>query len=208
MRARVHCDDLLGEFVVHGRLPGFGDDEQGFVIFTEEPVPFSPGQVEIGELREPLAVAHRHFHKAQRIGDEVIRSEGGKRRDQFGGGATNGLMNLLGIEPSFEIFGLLGQDERRKVPGKEPHHVQQFLFLQSASRLLEQPAGHHVGGKTVGHFLHLAGRVRSSLRGLDQHEELIPVSQLFADLARSSPLRVAFAEQVSQVGAGAQVVDV
>ncbi len=36
--------------------------------------PDSPVQVEIGELREPAAVARLHFHQAQRIGNEVIRS--------------------------------------------------------------------------------------------------------------------------------------
>ena len=57
--------DLLGELVVHGRLARLGNDEQRLVVFAEESVPISPGQVETGELREPLAVVRRHFHEAQ-----------------------------------------------------------------------------------------------------------------------------------------------
>ena len=67
--------DLLGELVIHGRLARFGDDEQGFVVFTEESVSGSPVEIEIGELRKPAATARLHFHQAERIGDEVICSQ-------------------------------------------------------------------------------------------------------------------------------------
>ena len=70
-----------------------------------------------------------HFHEAERIGNEVIRAQRRKGRNQFGAGAANGLMNLLRIQPPFQIFRLLRQNERRKVPGKEPHHVEQFFLL-------------------------------------------------------------------------------
>ena len=41
-----------------------------------------------------------------------------------------------------------------------------------------------------------------------QHEELVAITQFFADLARGSPLWVAIPKQIGQVGAGSQVVDV
>jgi hypothetical protein len=55
--------DLAGELVVHRRLARFGNDEQRFVVFTEESIPRSPVEIEIRELRKPLAAAARlYFH--------------------------------------------------------------------------------------------------------------------------------------------------
>ncbi len=91
-------------------------------------------------------------------------------------GPANRLMNLLRIEPPLQILRLLGLHERGKVPGKEPHHVKQFFFLQAATRMQKQPARQHVGGETVGLFLHLVRRVLAFVRSLDQHEELIAIT--------------------------------
>ena len=49
--------------------------------------------------------------RPKRIGNEVIRSQRRERRDQFSGGAANGLMNLLRIQPPLQFLCLLGQGE-------------------------------------------------------------------------------------------------
>jgi hypothetical protein len=77
----------------------------------------------------------------------------------------------------------------------------------------EQSAAQHVGGETVGRLLHLAGGVGALFffflfRGFDHDEELVAVTQFFADLTRGSPLRVAISKQVGEVRAGSQVVDI
>ncbi len=82
-------------------------------------------------------------------------------------------MNLLWIQPLLQIGNLLGLHERRKIPGKVPHHVEQFFFLQAATRMQKQPAGEHLGGETVGAFLHHIRGVRPFVGGLNQHEQLV-----------------------------------
>ena len=190
--SRVHCHHLLGILVVHGRLARLGDDQQRLVVLAEESVPDPPGEVETGELREALAIARRHFHEAQRIGDKVISSQSGKRRDQFGGGAANGLMNLLADRAArLRSSVCSGRTKDGKFQVKSRTMLSSSSSCKPQRACLNSPLAEHVGGETVGHFLHLAGGVRSALRGLDQHEELVAIAQFFADLARGLPLRVA-----------------